>query len=228
MTADVPVITIDGPSGSGKGTLAGRLARRLGFALLDSGALYRLVGIACARQGVPLTDAAAVADCAARMQVRFEPTETLVRTWLGDEDVSDELRTESAGERASIVAQIGAVRLALRDLQRNMRRPPGLVADGRDMGTEVFPDAVVKIFLTASIAERARRRQQQLLEQGIVANINDLAERLRARDERDTQRSVAPLRPAHDAIVIDSSSLSIDAVLAQVLEAARRAGITAA
>jgi cytidylate kinase len=218
----IPVVCIDGPSGSGKGTLARRVAEALGFHLLDSGALYRLTALAAARRGVDLEDEAAVAEVAATMQPRFEPTEDgWTRTWLDGDNVTREIRAEKVGMDASRVAALPAVRKALLALQRGFRRPPGLVADGRDMGSVVFPAAPLKIFLTASAEERARRRHKQLMDKGIGANLPALLRDIEARDEQDAQRAASPMVPADDAIVIDSTSLSIEEVTRQVLARAR-------
>ncbi len=221
-----PVITVDGPSGSGKGTISRLLARELGWHWLDSGALYRLLALAARRHGVALDDAGTLADLARRLDVRFaddgggEP-----RVLLEGEDVTRELRTEQTGAAASRVAALPAVREALLDRQRAFRRPPGLVADGRDMGTVVFPDAELKIFLTASAEERARRRHKQLKEQGFEASMDALFRDILARDERDARRAVSPLRPAADAVVIDASDLSIDEVMARVRALVRERGL---
>lgn len=217
-----PVICIDGPSGSGKGTLARLVAEALDFFLLDSGALYRLTALAAARRGVDLEDGACVAEVAATMQPRFEPTgDGWTRTWLDGDDVTREIRAEAVGMDASRVAALPAVRKALLALQRGFRRPPGLVADGRDMGSVVFPDAALKIFLTASAEERARRRHNQLKEKGVGANLPALLKDIEARDEQDAQRAASPMVPAKDAIVIDSTSLAIEEVKRQVLARAR-------
>ncbi len=215
----VPVITIDGPSGSGKGTVAAEVARRLGWRVLDSGALYRLVAYAARGAGVALDDAEALARIASGLQVEFRNGRVL----LNGKDVTRQIRTESAGNDASRAAAIPEVRQALLQWQRSQARPPGLVADGRDMGTVVFPDAPVKIFLDASAQERARRRYNQLKEQGIDVSLRDLVAEIEARDRRDRNRSVAPLKPAPDALVIDSTDLSVEEVVAKVLEQARRA-----
>ncbi|MEJ2516102.1 MAG: (d)CMP kinase [Gammaproteobacteria bacterium] len=221
--SQVPVLAIDGPSGSGKGTVARQAARRLGWHLLDSGALYRLVALAAGRAGVPLDDEAGLARLASGLPVRFGPGEEEV--WLGDEEVSGEIRTESCGDRASRVAALPAVRHALVGLQRGFARPPGLVADGRDMGTVIFPEAQVKVFLTASAEERARRRYKQLKEKGFDVNLADLFREVTARDRRDADRTVSPLRPADDAVVIDSTDLSAEQVVDRVLsEVDRRTG----
>ncbi|WP_070987797.1 (d)CMP kinase [Halofilum ochraceum] len=218
----VPVVCIDGPSGSGKGTLARRVAEELGFYLLDSGALYRLTALAAVRRGVDLDDEAAVAEVAATMQPRFEPTgDGWTRTWLDGDHVTREIRAEEVGMNASRVAALPAVREALLALQRGFRQPPGLVADGRDMGSVVFPDAQLKIFLTASAEERARRRYKQLNDKGIGANLAALLNDIEARDEQDAQRAASPMVPADDAIVIDSTSLAIEEVTQQVLARAR-------
>ncbi len=219
MTESAPVITIDGPSGSGKGTIARRVAEALGYHLLDSGALYRLTALAAARKGVALDDADGLAEVARALDVRFDSGEAGdERIWLEGDDVSLEIRTEEAGAGASTVAVIPAVRQALLERQRAFQRPPGLVADGRDMGTQVFPSATVKIFLTASAEERARRRHKQLKDKGLDVSLAALSRDIEDRDRRDSERSVAPLRPAEDARILDSSSQSIEAVTKTVLD----------
>lgn len=213
MMSPVPVIAIDGPTASGKGTVAHRVASALGWHVLDSGALYRLTALACMEGGVPVEDAEAVAQAARTLDVHFDG-----RIRLAGADVTDAIRREAVGNLASRLAALPQVRAALLARQRDFRRAPGLVADGRDMGTIVFPDAVLKVFLVASAEARAERRYKQLMEKGISAKILDLLEDLRARDARDTQRSVAPLKPAPDALVLDSSALSIDQTVQQVLD----------
>jgi cytidylate kinase len=219
--ATVPVLTIDGPSGSGKGTVARQVADRLGWHLLDSGALYRLVALAARNRSIPLDDESAVARIAQQLDVRFGADAAgEEQIWLAAEEVSAQIRTEQAGEGASKVAALPAVRTALMDRQRSFATPPGLVADGRDMGTVIFPAAQLKIFLTASPAERAQRRYKQLKDKGLDANLAALSLEIAERDRRDASRPIAPLRPADDAHVIDSTSMSIDAVVARVLELA--------
>lgn len=213
----VPLITIDGPTASGKGTVAQRVACALGWAWLDSGALYRLCALAALRGSVALDDEAGLAALAAALPVRFGDG----RIELDGQDVTDAIRDEAVGNAASRIAALPALRAALLELQRNWRRPPGLVADGRDMGTVVFPDATLKVFLTASVESRAERRYKQLIEKGFSVNLTDLLEDLEQRDERDSNRAVAPLRPAEGAVVIDSTHLDIDQTVAQVLGAYR-------
>jgi cytidylate kinase len=219
MSALVPVITIDGPSGSGKGTVSRAVARALGWHFLDSGALYRAVGVAALRSGTDLADSKALVELTGRAGIRFEDRlddEPLIL--LGGEDISAAIRSEEAGMAASKVAAQPEVRAALLARQRGFRQPPGLVADGRDMGTVVFPDAPLKVFLTASAGERARRRHKQLSEKGIDAMLSVLLREIEERDLRDRTRSVAPLVPAGDARIIDSTSLSIEDVVATVLD----------
>lgn len=207
----VPVIAIDGPSASGKGTIASRVARQLGFHYLESGALYRLLALLSLREGT--LQEQRLAALAAGMDVLFRDGEVV----LDEEDVTDKIRSEPCGVRASEVARLPAVREALLQRQRAFRRPPGLVADGRDMGTVVFPDAALKIFLTASPEIRAERRYKQLKEKGIDANLRALSRDLQERDERDTKRAVAPLVPAPDSQVLDSSALSVEEVVDRIL-----------
>ncbi|MCE2948081.1 MAG: (d)CMP kinase [Betaproteobacteria bacterium] len=214
MPPPVPVIAIDGPTASGKGTIAQRVADALGFHYLDSGALYRVTALAALRAGVATTEAAAVAAVAAALPVAFPGG----RIELGGEDVGDAIRAESISEAASIVAAHPAVRAALLDRQRAFRKAPGLVSDGRDMGSVVFPDAVLKVFLTASAEIRAQRRHKQLMEKGLAANLPAILHDLRMRDARDSGRAVAPLQAGAPEAVLDSDGLTIEQVVAIVLE----------
>ena len=221
MAARVPVIAIDGPSGSGKGTVSRRVATALGFHFLDSGALYRLVALAGLRAGLKAHDSVGHARIAAQMDVEFgsdQAGDERVRLW--GLDVTDDLRSEKAGSAASRVAAMPAVRTALFARQRQFARTPGLVADGRDMGSVVFPDSPLKIFLTATPAERARRRHKQLKEKGLDVSLAALSRDIAERDERDASRAVAPLRAAADAIHLDSTGLTVDSVVAQILRLA--------
>jgi|TARA_R110001592_G_scaffold212528_2_gene464918 cytidylate kinase len=220
----VPVIAIDGPSGSGKGTIAHRVASRLGFHVLDSGALYRLLGAAAKRHAVSIENEAALEVLAAHLDVQFTvDAQGEAVILLEGEDVSREIRTEEAGRVASQVAVLPKVRNALLARQQAFRESPGLVADGRDMGTVVFPNADLKIFLTASAEARAERRYKQLLENGFGASLAALIDDIRARDTRDTERSIAPLKPADGALVLDSTDLGIDAVVQRVFDEAKKA-----
>lgn len=215
------IITIDGPSGSGKGTVSRLIADRLGWRLLDSGALYRLVAHAGQAQGLDADDAPGHARLAQHLDVRFGlGPDGQERIWLGGEEVSASIRTERAGEGASRVAAMPAVREALLERQRAFAGPPGLVADGRDMGTVVFPSARLKIYLTASAEERARRRHKQLKQKGLDANLAALSLEIAERDRRDASRPIAPLRPAEDAVIVDSTAMPIAAVVERVLELA--------
>ncbi len=216
---NIPVIAIDGPVGSGKGTIARRVAQALGYHLLDSGALYRLTALSAAKQGVDFSDVAGVARVASELNVRFDSNEDgSERIWLDDEEITLEVRKETTGEMASVVAVIPAVREALLERQRAFQQAPGLVADGRDMGSLVFPSAAAKIFLTASAQERAVRRHKQLKDKGIDVSLAALSRDIEDRDRRDSERSVAPLRPAEDARILDSSGQSIEAVTQTVLD----------
>lgn len=212
------IITIDGPSGSGKGTISQRVAQQLGWHFLDSGALYRLLGLAVSRKGVELDEVDRIADIAKTMSVQFENARIL----LDGDDVTDTIRTETAGNNASKVAAIPQIRAALLAWQRDYAKPPGLVADGRDMGSVVFPDAELKIFLTASAEERAKRRYKQLKEKGLDVNVRNLTVEIEERDQRDMNRSVAPLVAAEGALELDSTSLSIEEVLDIVLKEAEK------
>ena len=218
MTDHAPVIAIDGPVGSGKGTIARQVADALGWHLLDSGALYRLLALAAGKQGVPLDDAPALAAMAGELDIRFgSDAAGEEQIWLAGEDVTRMIRTEECGAGASAVAALPPVREALLGLQRDFRQAPGLVADGRDMGTQVFVDAGLKVFLTASAEERAKRRYKQLNDKGIDVSLAALSRDIEERDRRDQQRSVAPLRPAEDARILDSSGKSIEEVVGTVL-----------
>ena len=222
-----PVITIDGPSGSGKGTICKLLAAKLGWNLLDSGALYRLTALSAKHHGVEMDNQDELQVLAAHLDVQFivQEGEEELQVVLEGESVTQELRLEETGAMASIVAAIPNVRAALLDRQREFSDSPGLIADGRDMGTVVFPEAQLKVFLDASVDERANRRYKQLINKGLDASLEEILVDLKKRDERDTLRSIAPLKPAEQAIVLDSTDLSIDQVLQIILEAARHKGL---
>ncbi len=209
----IPVITIDGPTASGKGTVAHRVADHLGFHLLDSGALYRLTALSALRRGTILSDEHAVAKVAEHLPARFNGG----HIYLGSEDVSQAIRSEEIGNTASKIAALPRVREALYGLQLGFRQTPGLVADGRDMGTVIFPGARLKVFLTASVEARAQRRYKQLIDKGFSANMDDLLADLQSRDARDTQRAVAPLVPAEGAHLLDTSEMTVDEAVAKVL-----------
>tara|TARA_B100000470_G_scaffold34236_1_gene23535 strand:- start:3037 stop:3720 length:684 start_codon:yes stop_codon:yes gene_type:complete len=213
----IPVITIDGPSGSGKGTVAVRIAEKLDFTLLDSGALYRSVGIAALRGGIDLRDHQQIAELARHLNIEFGVSSP-DSVWLDGEDVSLEIRTDIGSELASQIGAIPAAREALYERQLAFRKAPGLVADGRDMGTVVFQDAIIKIYLTARPEERAQRRYKQLIDKGIDASLADLLQDLKERDARDSERPISPLKPAKDAVVLDTTDLHIDQVVEQVLD----------
>ncbi len=208
-----PVIAIDGPTASGKGTVAQRVAQALGFHYLDSGSLYRLAALAAVRQGVALTNEVEVAEIARKLDIRFLNEQVL----LSGQDVSDDIRSETAGQNASMVAALPLVREALLDRQREFRESPGLVCDGRDMGSVIFPDADLKIFLTASVEVRAERRTKQLKQKGMSAILDDVVKELSIRDERDINRPVAPLKRLADAQLLDTTRISVDEAVANIL-----------
>jgi len=216
-SATVPVIAIDGPGGAGKGTICRLVAAKLGWHLLDSGSLYRITAYAAALRGLDLQDSAAVAEVARTLDVRFAEAAESVSVIFEESDITNLIRTEKAGSSASIVAADPAVRAALIDRQRAFAQPPGLVADGRDMGSVVFPGAALKVYLTASVAERARRRYKQLKDKGMDVSLPALSQDMEARDRRDSQRAVAPLRACEDARVLDSTQLEISEVVDLVI-----------
>ncbi len=221
----IPVLTIDGPSGSGKGTISRLVADHLGWHLLDSGALYRAIGYAAGEAGLDLSDAEAVTRCAETTKIHFRDPKDggETRVIVNSHDATDELRTETAGAAASAIAVFPGVRTALFEKQRGFRKAPGLVADGRDMGTVIFPDARFKVFLTASAAERAKRRYKQLKNKGLNVTLAALLREIQARDERDAARTVAPLRPAEDALTIDTTGIAVAGVVDAVLAVVRPA-----
>jgi CMP/dCMP kinase len=218
--SEVPIITVDGPSGTGKGTICSYLTDWLQWNFLDSGALYRVLALAAQKRGIENKDEDALADLAENLNVEFKVAGagSLVNVVLDGDIVTDEIRTEEAGNAASLVAPIVAVRKALLSRQKAFHKAPGLIADGRDMGTVVFPQAELKIFLIASAEERAKRRLKQLKDKGISANLRDLSADIAERDERDSTRAVSPLKPAEDAVIVDTSDTDIDGVVAKISE----------
>lgn len=218
----IPVITIDGPSGAGKGTIAQNVASELGFHILDSGSLYRLTALASQDDGIALSDESKIAELALNLPVEFLAVDSGLKIILRDEDVSEAIRKEEIGMLASKVAALPKVREALLERQRSFSEQPGLVADGRDMGTTVFPDSALKIFMTASAEERAERRYKQLKAKGINANIAALVKDLKLRDEQDANRAVSPLKPADDAVLLDTTEMSIEEVTIRVVELAKQ------
>jgi cytidylate kinase len=217
---EIPIITIDGPVGAGKGTIAQALAKKLGWHLLDSGAIYRILAFSVLQNQIDPNDEITVSTLVTNLNIEFKPSlqnNTPCQVLLDNQDVTDQIRTEDVGKTASIIAALPKVRQALLKLQCAFRKPPGLIADGRDMGTVVFPDAPLKIFLTASVTERAKRRHQQLLDQGISVKLPNLVQEITERDARDEQRAASPLKPADDAIVIDTTDLTIKEVIKKIL-----------
>jgi len=214
QTSSIPVIAIDGPTASGKGTVAQRVAERLGFHYLDSGALYRLTALSVLRHEVPLQDEHGIAKLAEKLPCRFQGDQV----FLSQDNVTSAIRAEQVGNLASRIATLPTVRHALVGLQLSFRKHPGLVADGRDMGTVLFPRAMLKVYLTASVEARAERRYKQLIEKGFSANMADLLKDLRERDERDSNRAVAPLKPAEDAYLLDTSDMTADQAVERVLQ----------
>lgn len=216
----IPVLTIDGPSGAGKGTVSRAVAKKLGWHYLDSGSIYRSLAIAVLKQNVELTNEPEIVKIAQSMALEFECDDELV-VKLDGEDITSQLGLESTGNAASVIAALPEVRRVLLQKQRDFKKMPGLVADGRDMGTVVFPDAEIKVFLTASATERAQRRYKQLIEKGIDANLSLLTNEIEERDRRDTERKTAPLAMASDALYIDSSDMTIDSVIEEILNLIR-------
>jgi cytidylate kinase len=222
----IPVITIDGPSGSGKGTLCLLLAQHLGWNILDSGAIYRLLAVAALQHHIQETDVQALTNLAENMQISLVIQDGIIKAFLEGKEVTKQLRTEECAQLTSKISAFASVRVALLEKQRHFKSMPGLVADGRDMGTIIFPEADLKIFLTASSEKRAERRYKQLKERGINVNLAEILAELKERDLRDTNREVAPLKPAPDSIQIDSSEYTIESVLAQMMALAREKGFS--